>query len=166
MELANSDDGLPDPKSMVHEHVANFFNVNYGKFPSDSMIKLFVSTYLPSNYKQGKYKTPDRQFNLRTATQKPGPAPQYDQNAVIRNLMRLANTPDGLPEPKSALENLLRDWMLKEFGAAPGRTTIVAAIAAHAAQAPSGRSLALSETQDRHFKRPTHQVELVSMPVS
>lgn len=51
MQLANSPDGLPTPQSAIERHISDWFLDNYGKTPTESAVREFVSDHLPSNYR-------------------------------------------------------------------------------------------------------------------
>ncbi len=59
---------------------------------------------------------------------KGGRPPKYDRNAFIRELLRLANTPDGLPG-RAELFRHMRDWCSQTWDSPPNDSTIRAWIA-------------------------------------
>lgn len=58
-------------------------------------------------------------------TRNPGGRPKkFDEDAVIRELMQLANRPDGLPETKAELQRHLLEWCQTKFGEEPSLSTV------------------------------------------
>lgn len=53
-----------------------------------------------------------------------GRKPKWDWESANRELIRLANSPDGLPYPQAALERHFADWFTAKFRNCPGESTI------------------------------------------
>lgn len=54
----------------------------------------------------------------------PGRKASWDWDAATRELVRLANSPDGLPNPQAAIESHFANWFLEEFGDHPSESAI------------------------------------------
>lgn len=55
---------------------------------------------------------------------KPGRKPTWDWVSATREMMRLANSPDGLPRPQAALEKHFAEWFTDNFGDNPAESAI------------------------------------------
>jgi hypothetical protein len=56
--------------------------------------------------------------------QRRGRKPKYDWESFQHEITRIANTPDGLPEFQSELEEMMADWCLSTWGKEPAESTI------------------------------------------
>lgn len=55
---------------------------------------------------------------------KPGRKPKWDWKGALREMMRLANSVDGLPTPQSAIEERIMNWFLETCGECPSESAI------------------------------------------
>ena len=61
---------------------------------------------------------------LKAPKGRPGAKARYDWDAFAREIVRLAQTPDGLPEPQAELEKHMADWFNETYGTIPAESTI------------------------------------------
>ena len=54
----------------------------------------------------------------------PGRTPTWDWDAARREMMRLANSPDGLPEPQAEIEKHIAKWFVTKTRSHPAESTI------------------------------------------
>ena len=52
------------------------------------------------------------------AKDKGGRPPVYDRSAFVREIVRIANTPDGLP-PRNKLTTMMKEWCVRAWGKEP-----------------------------------------------
>ena len=50
--------------------------------------------------------------------------PSYDWEAVNFEVVRIANSPDGLPEKQGDLERVILNWCVENWGFEPGESTV------------------------------------------
>ena len=62
--------------------------------------------------------------NLAPPKGKRGPKPKWDWESATRELMGLANSPDGLPEPQARIEDHIAEWFLDNFDEQPSESMI------------------------------------------
>lgn len=66
----------------------------------------------------------ERNHHLEPPKGKRGRKTEWDWKAATRELVRLANTPDGLPWPQARIEEHMAHWFLKNFDQEPSKSMI------------------------------------------
>lgn len=68
--------------------------------------------------------TAERDHHLAPPKGKKGRKAKWDWNSATRELMGLANSPDGLPITQAQIEEHMAQWFLNEFGKTPSESSI------------------------------------------
>jgi hypothetical protein len=69
-------------------------------------------------------KTPEQKAQRVPSKGKGGRPPKFDWDTFYCEIIRIANSPDGLPDKQSELEVIMLDWCSLEWGDAPGESTV------------------------------------------
>ena len=72
----------------------------------------------------GRQHPPEKKKPCAPLKGKPGRTPKWDWDGAGRELMMLANSPDGLPYPQAAIEKHLSDWFMERCGDHPSESHI------------------------------------------
>ena len=55
---------------------------------------------------------------------RPGRKPKWDWDRAIRHIIKVANSPDGLPPIQADIERLVADWFFEHYGENPSESMI------------------------------------------